>query len=58
VDQGTPYKTRDSETHRGESGGKSQDTGTGEKFLNRTAMAFVVRLRIYKWYLIKFAKLL
>jgi hypothetical protein len=27
--------------------------GTGEKFLNRTAMACVVRLRIDKWDLIK-----
>jgi hypothetical protein len=27
--------------------------GTGEKFLNRTAMAFAVRLRIAKWDLIK-----
>jgi hypothetical protein len=26
---------------------------TGEKFLNRTAMACAVRLRIYKWDLIK-----
>jgi hypothetical protein len=27
--------------------------GTGEKFLNRTAMAFAVRSRINKWDLIK-----
>jgi hypothetical protein len=27
--------------------------GTGEKFLNRTAMACAVRWRIDKWYLIK-----
>jgi hypothetical protein len=27
--------------------------GTGEKFLNRTAMACAVSLRIYKWDLIK-----
>ena len=27
--------------------------GTGEKFLNRTAMACAVRLRIHKWDLIK-----
>ena len=34
--------------------GKSlEDIGTGEKFLNRTAMAFTVRSRIYKWDLIK-----
>jgi hypothetical protein len=34
--------------------GKSlEDTGTGEKFLNRTAMACAVRSRIDKWDLIK-----
>jgi hypothetical protein len=34
--------------------GKSlKDMGTGEKFLNRTAMACAVRLRIDKWDLIK-----
>ena len=34
--------------------GKSlKDMGTGEKFLNRTAMACAVRLRINKWDLIK-----
>ena len=30
-----------------------KDMGTGEKFLNRTAMACVVRSRIDKWNLIK-----
>jgi hypothetical protein len=30
-----------------------EDMGTGEKFLNRTAMACAIRLRIYKWDLIK-----
>jgi hypothetical protein len=30
-----------------------EDMGTGEKFLNRTAMACVVRSRIDKWDLIK-----
>jgi hypothetical protein len=30
-----------------------KDMGTGEKFLNRTAMAWAVRSRIYKWDLIK-----
>ena len=35
--------------------GKSlEDMGTGEKFLNRTAMACEVRSRIDKWELIKF----
>jgi hypothetical protein len=34
--------------------GKSlEDMGTGEKFLNRTAMACAVRSRIDKWELIK-----
>ena len=34
--------------------GKSlEDMDTGEKFLNRTAMAGAVRSRIYKWDLIK-----
>jgi hypothetical protein len=34
--------------------GKSlEDMGTGEKFLNRTAMACAVRLRIDKWDLMK-----
>jgi hypothetical protein len=27
--------------------------GTGEKFLNRTAMACAVRSKIYKWHLMK-----
>jgi hypothetical protein len=30
-----------------------EDMGTGEKFLNRTAMACAVRSRINKWHLIK-----
>jgi hypothetical protein len=34
--------------------GKSlEDMGTGEKFLNRSAMACAVRSRIDKWHLIK-----
>jgi hypothetical protein len=38
----------------GEKVGKSlKDMGTGGNFLNRTAMAYVVRLRIDKWNLIK-----
>jgi hypothetical protein len=45
----TPHKTRDTEKV-----GKSlEDMGTGEKFLNRTAMACAVRSRIDKWDLIK-----
>jgi hypothetical protein len=53
VNHGTPHKTRDSETCRGESGGKPQRYGHREKFLNRTAMACAVRSKIEKWDLIK-----
>jgi hypothetical protein len=34
-------------------GKRHDDMGTGEKFLNRTAMACAVRLRMDKWDLIK-----
>jgi hypothetical protein len=51
--QGTPHKTRYTKTYRGESEEKPQDMGTGEKFLNRTAMACAVRSRFNKWDLIK-----
>ena len=57
MDQGTPHKTRDSETYRGESGEKPLRYGHREKFLNRTAMACAVRSRIYKWDLIKLQSL-
>jgi hypothetical protein len=53
VDQGTPHKTRDSETYRGEFTKSLEDMGTGETFLNRTAMVWAVRSRIYKWDFIK-----
>jgi hypothetical protein len=53
MDQGTPHKTRDTETYRGESGGKPQRYGTGENFLKRTAVAYAPRSRIDKWDLIK-----
>jgi hypothetical protein len=40
--------------HIEEKVGKSlEDMGTGEKCLNRTTMAYAVRLRINKWELIK-----
>jgi hypothetical protein len=42
-----------SETYRGESGENLEGIGTGEKFLNRTAMASAVILRINKWNVIK-----
>jgi hypothetical protein len=57
VDQETACKTRDTETYRGESGENIKDLGTGEKFLNRTAKACAVRLRIDKWDLIKLQSL-
>jgi hypothetical protein len=53
VDQGTPHKTRDSKTYKGESREKPRRYGYREKFLNRTAMASAVRSRINKWDLIK-----
>jgi hypothetical protein len=53
VDQGTPHKTKDTETYRVESGENPRDMGTGEKFLYRTAMACAVRSRIDKWDLMK-----
>jgi hypothetical protein len=53
VNQGTPHKTRDSETYRGESGENPRRYGHKGKFLNRTAMACAVRSRIDKWDFIK-----
>jgi hypothetical protein len=54
VDQGTPHKTRDTETYRGESRKEPRIYGhMGKKFLNRTTMACAVRSKIDKWDLIK-----
>jgi hypothetical protein len=53
VDQGTPHKTRHTETYRGESRGKPRRYGHRGKFLSRIAMTCVVRSRIDKWDLIK-----
>jgi hypothetical protein len=53
MDQGTPHKTRDTETYRGKVGKIFEDMGKGGKFLNRTAMACAVRSRINKWDLIR-----
>jgi hypothetical protein len=53
VDYGTPHKTRDTENLEEKVGKSLEDMGAGEKFLNRTAMACAVRLRIDKWDLIK-----
>jgi hypothetical protein len=51
VDQGTPHKTRYTETYKKESG--EVHMGTGENFLNRTPIAYALRLRIDKWDIIK-----
>jgi hypothetical protein len=54
VDQEAPHKIKDTETYRGLKVGKSfKEMGTGEKFLNRTAMASAVISRIDKWDLMK-----
>ena len=53
MDKGTPHKTRDTETYRGESGEKPRRYGHRGKFLNRTAMACAVRSRIDTWDLMK-----
>jgi hypothetical protein len=52
IDQRPLHKTRDTETYRGESRKSLKHIGTGEKSLNRTAMACSVRSRIDKWDLI------
>jgi hypothetical protein len=53
MDQGPPHKTRYAETYREKAGKSLEHMGTGEKFLNRTPIAWAVRLRINKWDLIK-----
>jgi hypothetical protein len=53
VDQRPSHKSKVTEINRGESGKSLKDMGTGEKFLNRTAMACAVRSRNDKWVLIK-----
>jgi hypothetical protein len=53
VNQGTPHKTRDSKTYRGENGEEPRRSGQRGKFLDRTPMAYGVRSRINKWELIK-----
>jgi hypothetical protein len=53
VDQGSPHKTRYTESNRRESGEKSQTHGHRENFLSRTLMAYALRSRIDKWDLIK-----
>jgi hypothetical protein len=53
VEQGAPHKTRDTEILEEKVGKSLEDMGTGEKFLNRTPMAYAIRSKIDKWDLIK-----
>jgi hypothetical protein len=53
VDQGTPHKTKNSEIIEEKVGKSFEDMDTGEKFLNRIAMACAVKSRVDKWDLIK-----
>ena len=49
MDQQAQHKTRDTDTIEEKVGKSLDDMGTGEKFLNRKAIACSVRLRINKW---------
>jgi hypothetical protein len=53
VDQGAPHKPETLKIIEENVGRSLEDIGTGEKFLNRTAMACAVRWRIDKWDLMK-----
>ena len=53
MDQQAQHKTRDTDTIEEKVGKSLDDMGTGEKFLNRKAMACAVRLRTDKWDLMK-----
>jgi hypothetical protein len=53
VDQGTPHKTRDTETYRGESGEEPRKHGHSRTFPEQMSKASALRSRIDKWYLIK-----
>jgi hypothetical protein len=53
VDQGTPHKPETVKLIEEKVGKSLEDMGTGEKFLNITAMVCAVRSRIDKWELIK-----
>jgi hypothetical protein len=53
VNQGSPHKTRYTESNKRESGKNLEHMGTGEKFLNRISMAYARRSRINKWDRIK-----
>jgi hypothetical protein len=55
MDQGTPHKTRYTESKRKKKVRKSlEHMGTGEIFLNRIPIAYAILARIDKWYLMKF----
>ena len=58
MDQGTPHKPEIVKLIEEKVGKSLEDMGTGEIFLNRTAMACAVRSRIDKWDLIKLQKTL
>jgi hypothetical protein len=49
VDQGTPHKTRYKKLIEKKVGKSLWHMGTGEIFLNRTPIAYALRLRIDKW---------
>ena len=53
MDQGAPHKTRALKLIEEKVGKSLEVIGTGEKFLNRTAMACDVRSRTDKWDLMK-----
>ena len=53
MDQGPPHKARHTETNRKKLGKTLRDIGTGEKFPNRTPIAYALRSRIDKWDIIK-----
>jgi hypothetical protein len=53
VVQGTPHKTRDTETYRGESGEEPQRYGHRGKIPEQNSNGFAVKSRIDKWDLIK-----
>ena len=53
MDQGTSHKPETLKLIEEKVGKSLEDMGTGERFLNRTAMACSVRSRIDNWDLMK-----
>jgi hypothetical protein len=53
VDQGTPHKTRDTETYRGESGGKPQRYGHRGNIPDQNSNGLCCKSENQKWDLIK-----